>query len=88
MKTIYSLVHKDTQERCFRTYTSIGGARIAQRLRNRKLGFLTRIERLEDEDCVEIERCINSEGDIEDATYTIHTVLVEDDEFERLYSSE
>ena len=86
MKTIYTLVHKDTSERCFRTYASIAGARIAQRHRNRKLGFHTRIERLEDEDCVEIERCINSEGNVEDATYSIHTVLVEDDEFERLFA--
>jgi len=87
MKTIYSLVHKDTGERCFRTYSSLAGARIAQRSRNRRLGFVTRLERVEDEDTVEIERCINSVGDIEDATYTIHTLLIEDDEFERLFST-
>ena len=69
-KTVYYLVHKDTLER-MRYYKSLAGARIAQRSRNARLGFLKRIERIELEDNWEVERCELEDGSIVDATYTI-----------------
>ena len=69
-KTVYYLVHKDTLER-LRYYTSLAGARIAQRARNARLGFHERIERIEVAQNWEVERCIDSNGVVVDATYCI-----------------
>ena len=69
-KTVYYLVHKDTSER-LRYYTTLGGARIAQRARNARLGFHTRIERIEVSANWEVERCLDSDGTLVDATYCI-----------------
>lgn len=43
--TVYYLVHWESQKR-IRYYKTLGGARIAQRNRNRHLGFLVRIDKL------------------------------------------
>jgi hypothetical protein len=68
-KTVYYLVHRDTQER-LRYYSSLAGARIAQRSRNARLGFVERIERVEIADNWEVEQCI-VDGHIVEATYCI-----------------
>jgi hypothetical protein len=67
--SVYYLVHKDTQER-LRYYKSLAGARIAQRSRNARLGFVERVERIELEDNWEVEQCL-VDGAIVTATYTI-----------------
>jgi hypothetical protein len=69
-KTVYYLVHKDTLER-LRYYKSLAGARIAQRSRNARLGFVQRVERIEIHDNWEVERCVLDDGTLVDATYTI-----------------
>jgi hypothetical protein len=69
-KTVYYLVHKDTGERCFRTYATLAGARIAQRSRNHRLGFTDRVERVVLEDNWEVERC-RVDLKIIDATYAV-----------------
>ena len=72
-KTVYFLAHKDTGLR-LRYYSSLAGARIAQRSRNSRLGFLDRIERVEQFQNWEVELCRLSDGSIQEATY----VIVED----------
>jgi hypothetical protein len=69
-KTVYYLAHKDTQER-LRYYKSLAGARIAQRSRNARLGFVKRVERIEISDNWEVERCELDDGTVVDATYCI-----------------
>jgi hypothetical protein len=69
-KTVYYLVHKDTLER-LRYYKSLAGARIAQRSRNARLGFLKRVERVELADNWEVEMCVLDDGTIVEATYCI-----------------
>jgi hypothetical protein len=44
-KTVYYLVHWESSKR-IRYYTTLGGARIAQRNRNKHLGFHTRVDKL------------------------------------------
>lgn len=70
-KTVYFLVHSVTGERCFRTYMTRARARIAQRSRNRRLGFLDRVERVEIGDNWEVERCVDQQGRVVDATYCV-----------------
>ena len=69
IQTVYYLVHKDTLERQ-RYYKTIAGARIAQRQRNHRLGFNTRIERTSDNG-MEFELCTTLEQDSILATYAI-----------------
>lgn len=69
-RTVYYLVHKDTQER-FRYYRSLAGARIAQRARNSHLGFHKRVERVEQFNNWEVELCELDDGSIVEATYCI-----------------
>ena len=68
-KTVYYLTHKDTQER-LRDYSSLAGARIAQRSRNARLGFVERVERIEIHDNWQVEQCL-VDGKIVTATYCI-----------------
>jgi hypothetical protein len=68
-RTVYYLVHRDTQERV-RYYKTRAGARIAQRARNSQLGFLTRVERIEISDNWEVEQCV-VDGVVVEATYCI-----------------
>ena len=75
-KTVYYLIHRDTEERCFRTYGTRAAARIAQRSRNRSLGFLHRVERVEAGDNWEVERC-EIDGVIMDATYVIREAEID-----------
>lgn len=72
-KTVYFLTHRDTGLR-LRYYKTLAGARIAQRSRNAHLGFLNRIERVEQFSNWEVELCRLSDGTIVEATY----VIVED----------
>ncbi len=69
-KTVYFLVHKDTGLR-LQYYKTLAGARIAQRARNHRLGFTTRIERIELWDNWEAEQCRLADGTVETATYCI-----------------
>jgi len=69
-KTLYYLVDRHTGQR-LKYYTTLTGARIAQRSRNYRLGFLTRIERTSIEDNTEAEQCIDHAGRIVTATYCI-----------------
>ena len=75
-QTVYYLVHRDTQERCFRVYKTRAGARVAQRARNSHLGFTHRVERVEIGDNWEVERCLVS-GRIVDATYVIQEASID-----------
>lgn len=68
--SVYYLVHKNTGER-LRYYHSLGGARIAQRLRNARLGFHTRIARVSLHDNWEVEQCVDADGQLIIATYCI-----------------
>jgi len=55
MKTVYYLVHWESMTR-LKYYQTRAGARIAMRVRNHNLGFLTRKDRL-DNDPFEYELC-------------------------------
>ncbi len=68
--TVYYLTHKDTQRR-LKWYKTLAGARIAQRSRNARLGFHTRIERIELYDNWEAEQCLDNNNNIVTATYCI-----------------
>ena len=81
-KTVYYLVHKDTQER-LRYYKSLAGARIAQRSRNARLGFLTRVERVEISDNWEVEQCL-VDGHIVEATYCVVEDTIEQNDLQDL----
>ena len=74
--TVYYLVHRDTAEPCFRVYKTRAAARIAQRSRNRSLGFQHRVERVEAGDNWEVERCVIA-GEIVDAPYCIQESTIE-----------
>lgn len=75
MITVYYLVHAQTH-RPLKWYRSRSGARIAQRARNHRLGFAQRIERVELGDR-EYERCLDSDGQIVDATWYIREDTIE-----------
>ena len=79
LTTVYYLVHKDTQRR-LKYYKTLAGARIAQRARNHRLGFVERIERTTIYDNWEVEMCRNLDNQILEATYCIveDTIDVED----------
>lgn len=68
MNTIYYLTHNVSHRR-LRYYHTLAGARIAQRQRNSRLGFVDRIERVW-VDQWEIERCLVGDR-ILDATWVI-----------------
>ena len=70
IKNVYYLVHSATHERCFRYYETLTGARIAQRSRNTRLGYKTRIARTVERD-LEFEQCVNAEGALVLATWAI-----------------
>jgi hypothetical protein len=69
MHTVYYLTHLHTGRR-LQWYATRQGARIAQRSRNHRLGFVLRIERVQI-DQTEYERCLDSEGRVVDATWVI-----------------
>jgi hypothetical protein len=69
-KTVYYLVHKDTQQR-LQYYKTRAGARIAQHRRNAGLGFTQRIERVEQFNNWEVELYRLGDGTIAEGTYCI-----------------
>ena len=77
--TVYYLVHKDTKRR-LKYYKTLAGARIAQRARNHRLGFIERIERVTTFDNWEVERCRDSNNLIVDATYCIVEDTIESED--------
>jgi len=78
-KTVYYLTHQDTGQR-LRYYKSLAGARIAQRARNRLLGFRRRIQRVESFDNWEVEQCELQDGTIVTATWVIEQGHVEQED--------
>ena len=76
IKNVYYLRHSTTHERCFRYYMTLGGARIAQRARNARLGYKTRTARTVEAD-LEFEQCLNSEGAVVLATWAIEEDWIE-----------
>jgi len=76
IKNVYYLVHSATHERCFRYYETLAGARIAQRMRNTRLGYKTRVQRILAED-LEFEQCVNSQGAVVLATWAIQEDHIE-----------
>ena len=76
IKNVYYLRHSQTHERCFRPYMTLAGARIAQRSRNARLGFETRIQRTTEAD-LEFEQCVNAEGNLVLATWAIEEDSIE-----------
>ena len=78
-KTVYYLTHRDTALRRG-YYKSLAGARIAQRARNRLLGFQHRLERVETFENWEVERCRIASGEIVDATWVIVEGTVEQED--------
>jgi hypothetical protein len=76
-KTVYYLEHKDSHRR-LKWYKTLAGARIAQRSRNHRLGFLSRVKRILDSDCDrELELCLTVDGTEQIATYCIVEDTVE-----------
>lgn len=75
MLTVYYLVHSQS-DRPLKYYKTRSGARIAQRQRNHRLGFHTRLERVE-LDNLEYERCLDSDGQVVDATWYIREDHIE-----------
>lgn len=69
-KTVYYLVHKDTGLK-LKYYKSLAGARIAQHSRNARLGFIDRIERVEQFNNWEVELYRLGDGSIVEGTYCI-----------------
>lgn len=78
-QTVYYLVHRETGRR-LKYYRTLAGARIAQRQRNHRLGFVERIERVTMWDNWEVELCRNTDNEILEATYCVveDTVDIED----------
>ncbi len=70
LKTVYYLVHKDTQQK-LKYYKSLAGARIAQHSRNARLGFTQRIERVEQFNNWEVELYKLADNTIVEGTYCI-----------------
>ena len=68
-KTVWYIVDSNNDHR-LTYYKTRAGARIAQRLRNRHLGWELRVERVVEDDR-EYELCVNSNMDMETATYYI-----------------
>jgi len=75
MNSVYYLTHRDSLRR-LRWYSTLSGARIAQRSRNHRLGFAVRLERVW-VGSREYERCEDSSGTVVDATWVIEEDCVE-----------
>ena len=69
MRSVYYLTHRESGRR-LRYYTTLAGARIAQRSRNHRLGFHHRLDRVV-VGCEEFERCQLADGSVIDATWVI-----------------
>ena len=79
-RTVYYLEHLDTGRR-LKWYRTLAGARIAQRSRNHRLGFLTRIKRItEDLTERELELCQTADGTTHIATYCIVEDYIESEQ--------
>lgn len=75
MHTVYYLVHR-LQERRLKYYTTLSGARIAQRARNNRLGFPLRVDRISI-DHREYEQCLMPDLTVELATWVIEEDCVD-----------
>lgn len=78
MRSIWYLRHRDSDRR-LGYYLTLAGARIAQRSRNRRLGFRERIERVVVGE-LEYERCWDSRDQVVDATWIIEEAVVDSQE--------
>jgi hypothetical protein len=84
---VYYLVHKETGMK-LKYYKTLSGARIAQRQRNHRLGFITRIDRVplyiqELELELEAELCLTTDDDNTD-NHSIATYCILEDYIETL----
>lgn len=79
-KTVYYLKHKDTGQR-LRYYSSLAGARIAQHSRNARLGFVNRVERVEQFQNWEVELYRLRDGTIVEGTWVIQEDTIEQEDF-------
>jgi len=84
MKTIYTLYNTHTDTSAY-VYSTLTGARIAQRNRNRLLGFKTRVERKIYADN-ERELYYDTTHTLVEGTYRIVYTLVNDTEYSKLFS--
>lgn len=75
MQLVYYLTHGETQRR-LRYYHTVSGARIAQRSRNRRLGFHHRLERVVIGN-LEYERCVTADHRVVDATWVIEEDVID-----------
>jgi hypothetical protein len=75
MNSVYYLVHWESARR-IRYYKTLTGARIACRLRNLHLGFLTRIN-YEHQDNRTYELCANSNSELVRGTYAIEEDVID-----------
>ena len=79
-RTVYYLEHLDTGRR-LKWYRTLAGARIAQRSRNHRLGFLTRIKRITEAHTErELELCTTADGTTQIATYCIVEDYIESEQ--------
>ena len=79
-RTVYYLEHLDTGRR-LKWYRTLAGARIAQRSRNHRLGFLVRIKRITEADTErELELCQTADGTEQIATYCIVEDYIESEQ--------
>lgn len=69
MHSVYYLVHWESMTR-LKYYHTRAGARIAMRARNHRLGFVTRLNRI-DNDPFEYEQCLTQDGLILTGAYSI-----------------
>lgn len=79
IRTVYYIEHKDSGDR-IKYYTTLGGARIAMRIRNLKLGFDQRTARITRDDR-ELELYTIDNASVE-GTYTIVEDLIEQADLE------
>ena len=75
MHVVYYLTHRQTLRR-LRYYSSLTGARIAQRQRNARLGFHHRLQRVVI-DRYEYERCLAVDQRVVDATWVIEEDVID-----------
>ena len=75
MQTIYYLTDRVTGQR-LKWYRTLAGARIAQRSRNHRLGFVFRESRIS-EDHLEYERCRMPDQSLDLATWAIEEDTVD-----------
>jgi hypothetical protein len=86
-KTVWALAHRLSGE-TLKIYRTQAGARIAQRARNSLLGFRLRRERLIIDDLWEVELCEIAEGTVEQGTWMIREITVDQEDLTEYIESD